>query len=556
MSTDAVTAPAGAGAGVPAAEPRGWQVAFAWLAHPATLAAVAVLVVNDHALKGAYGNWFTGKLSDAVGMVFFPALVALVVAAVVRRAPWRVVVGASIAITGAGFGWVKATEPGASAASAVLSAVAGPSVVLRDPTDLLALPMLAVAWLVARAAARAVVESPARASAARTAVAVAFAVTASAATGAPPSPIAMGFAEADGDLHVYVDNAQYYGSPSIFRLHADGTWSEDDALWQDGDRYRGHEPDELGFTPLDLACVRSEPTTCYRVVAGAVGVDVTTNGGASWQRAWGLTQHEREYLAGVHSVAVERVSTRSLHVREVAGGHEVWLANGRDGLVWRDASGTWERIQYEGLPFYGVEMFVPLPGDGSFERPTPLPWWWVVAPFASAIAMIIAAAGSGHRHRSAWAWVRDVLLAAVVCAPFSVFPAIAIGLQVDVATHNVGITSVEPSMIAVSSLATPIAAIVAVSVARLWSVPNYLWVLGAAAAAWFLAVGITRPLAGGYEFKIGAAVVVGALVGSGTAWLIRRLARPRDVPNIPESPQLFAANSPTPLSEVPPPKPR
>ena len=40
--------------------------------HPVALAAIAVLVVNDHVLKSAYPGWLTGKLSDIAGLVFFP----------------------------------------------------------------------------------------------------------------------------------------------------------------------------------------------------------------------------------------------------------------------------------------------------------------------------------------------------------------------------------------------------------------------------------------------------------------------------------------------------
>ena len=42
------------------------------LLHVAPLVGIAVLVVNDHWLKGACGSWWTGKLSDVAGLVFFP----------------------------------------------------------------------------------------------------------------------------------------------------------------------------------------------------------------------------------------------------------------------------------------------------------------------------------------------------------------------------------------------------------------------------------------------------------------------------------------------------
>ena len=42
------------------------------LASPGFVAAVALLVVNDWILKAAFGNWWTGKLSDFAGLYAFP----------------------------------------------------------------------------------------------------------------------------------------------------------------------------------------------------------------------------------------------------------------------------------------------------------------------------------------------------------------------------------------------------------------------------------------------------------------------------------------------------
>src|SRR5688572_14818396 len=45
--------------------------------HPWPLAAVILLAVNDHVLKGSglLPNWLTGKLSDFAGLFLFPLLV-------------------------------------------------------------------------------------------------------------------------------------------------------------------------------------------------------------------------------------------------------------------------------------------------------------------------------------------------------------------------------------------------------------------------------------------------------------------------------------------------
>ncbi|HEY1174921.1 MAG TPA: hypothetical protein VGF17_02095, partial [Phytomonospora sp.] len=106
------------------------QSAIRWVAHPLTIAAALVLLVNDHVLKAAFPGLITGKLSDVAGLAAAPALVALAVGLVVPRLPSPVLAGVALVATGAGFAWTKASAAGAEAASAVWSAVAGPSVVL------------------------------------------------------------------------------------------------------------------------------------------------------------------------------------------------------------------------------------------------------------------------------------------------------------------------------------------------------------------------------------------------------------------------------------------
>ena len=138
------------------------------LLHPVVLASIAVLIANDHVLKGAAPGWLTGKLSDVAGLVFFPLLVVaaweLLRAALGRRAnPSARSVIVAVAVTGLAFAAVKTTEIGASlfgwslgtgqwlAASAwsAVAAIPPPSIqpaqVVRDPTDLVALLALVVA---------------------------------------------------------------------------------------------------------------------------------------------------------------------------------------------------------------------------------------------------------------------------------------------------------------------------------------------------------------------------------------------------------------------------
>ncbi len=118
------------------------------LASPVTVGALALLVLNDHLLKQAWPGPVTGKLSDLAGLVVAPFLVALPLVVLRVRRP----VPVAIVVTAVLFTLVKATDAGSDVASAALSAVAGLSLVRRDPTDLLALPALLVAARVHRLA--------------------------------------------------------------------------------------------------------------------------------------------------------------------------------------------------------------------------------------------------------------------------------------------------------------------------------------------------------------------------------------------------------------------
>lgn len=146
------------------------------------LAALLVVALNDHWWKAAWPSWWTGKLSDVGGMVFFPLFLqglwevgrwGVRRGAVVR--PSRRVLFAATLVTGLCFGLAKSWEPAAelyrwgfgaarwmvSAASAAAFAPGQslPALVpvrfACDPTDLLALPFLWLAWKAGLARTRA-----------------------------------------------------------------------------------------------------------------------------------------------------------------------------------------------------------------------------------------------------------------------------------------------------------------------------------------------------------------------------------------------------------------
>ena len=133
------------------AHPRG-----AGLLHPGALISVAVLVLNDHLLKGAFPSFVTGKLSDLAGLAFFPLFLQAGLEWLGAPVSRRVLAGACLA-TAAVFVGVKTVQ----AMHAVyeiglgllqfpfraLAGGAGGRVALQmDPTDLVAVPAVALAW--------------------------------------------------------------------------------------------------------------------------------------------------------------------------------------------------------------------------------------------------------------------------------------------------------------------------------------------------------------------------------------------------------------------------
>ena len=142
------------------------------LLHPLVLLAIAALIVNDHVGKGLYPGLVTGKLSDVAGLAFFPLVLvgAVEVArAVVGRWTGPSVLELRLAIVATAlsfaavktvpaaafaFGWCTGAAGWAIAVAASVGGGPAPTMIVGlvrvDPTDLVALPALALPWLVGR----------------------------------------------------------------------------------------------------------------------------------------------------------------------------------------------------------------------------------------------------------------------------------------------------------------------------------------------------------------------------------------------------------------------
>jgi hypothetical protein len=129
-----------------------------FLIRPVALVSGLVLALNDHVLKAIFGDAVTGKLSDAAGLVFVP-LLALAIVELVRawrHKRWAFTVRdliVSIVLVGLALAVAKASVRIADIFGDVGGVVRWPFrqrfdrvTITHDPTDLLTLPALTIAW--------------------------------------------------------------------------------------------------------------------------------------------------------------------------------------------------------------------------------------------------------------------------------------------------------------------------------------------------------------------------------------------------------------------------
>ncbi|MBO3742549.1 hypothetical protein [Actinoplanes flavus] len=402
--------------------------ALAWSGHPVTVTALVLLAVNDHVLKAVWPGWVTGKLSDAAGMVLAPPLLAAVTGLIAPRAAFRWVAPGAILTVGVGFLLVKATGYGAELASSAWSAVT-PTLIRADPTDLLALPFLGVAWWVAR---RPVRPAPRWLRALRLAVFLPLALAGVAATSPAPHPMAQTVAVTDGAL--YLGYEEGYGTDWSVSLDGGLTWT---------DSAEGPGPIR------SPGCSEAAPAVCYRAVPGEIGVASGPAGGP-WTESWRLSDKDQKLLAETYpDTEVGELQTVSIGVLDVDGGHVVAAANGRDGFAVRAVSGQWQRIGFPGMSWdeapaelaaaesastsarvrilallgvYAAGLIITVAGVVVIRRAGGSGhWWWMLAPHLMVGVVVLPSALLGYYDRDSimaiatWVAPFPVGLVALVC---------------------------------------------------------------------------------------------------------------------------------------------
>lgn len=535
-------------------DPQPLTRALAWLAHPVSLAALAAMALNDHVLKAAYGTWWTGKLSDAAGLVFFPALLGVVFAAAARLARVRVtaraLVWASAAATVLGFVWVKATEAGAWVASELLSTLAGPSLLRNDTSDLLALPALALTvWIGLRpmrpAAENGIGPVPESASntlprrpRARLVLAwlvLPFAVLASVATSYEgDDPSASVVEGPHGTPFVEVQGMDVWETDGLYTWAGDRWWQVDPQAyalsgWEGADGYA---------VPQHEQCVPGKPRVCYRATHDGIGVEASEDGGDTWRLEWGLSDAQVGDLNRQYNAAYGTARTDSVGVFLTESGYMVVAGNGADGLAIRHEDGTWERTGFAGLECCSDAPLAEIGPVSEYTGKFLLPMWLLLGLLLPVAVTPVAGVvvfgpprglGVAHTLRMVAGWAAAVATAGLVALAAWQNLALAPRPGEDPVVGAGGL-----SVIAAVALACGAAAVGALGLLReqaqaatlvMWGIGTVV-TMGVAAGAGAIAF---HAEAGVFWPQLGAAAA--ACIGSFAAmvvWQRQRLARDED----------------------------
>lgn len=337
---------------------------LAWVASPVTVLATVVLALNDHVLKQAYPGLVTGKLSDVAGLIVAPALLAVAVAALrVRRSSVIAVVA-----TGIGFSLVKTWQPATDLANAWWDPTGMfPTNILRDPTDLLALPALFVALVAARRAARpASLRSRARLAAG--AFVLPLAVLTTAATsydcGAPEGQTTLALVRGAFTGGAGTDETRILVWQEGVTLDAAGNWqelSDDDHLRFSN---RGDTYAEIGEHRVERACALvTEQQACWRI-EGDHRIQHFVD--AAWRDDYVMPT---DLVRDLHEQFDEKCGAANVRINDLAvmptgDGPVVVAAAGVAGILVRDQDGNWERNPPEmATPSAAPASHLPVPTE-------------------------------------------------------------------------------------------------------------------------------------------------------------------------------------------------
>ena len=371
--------------------------ALAALGHPFSLAAAALLLLNDHVLKRAFPSILTGKVSDFAGLFFFPFLLAVFVGWMGQRARRprgaEAAMAACFVVTASCFALVKIDPASNVLAVRLLETALGvPVRIVRDPTDLIALAALWPAWrLWRRLDERRGGNTP------RSLLALGLASLAALATAPclPEMPVSHLAATEAG---VYALTSPWNPVEGVYRSSTGSVWETVQPSEVPP------EIVEVAGAPVELpkvVCVPDLEQTCYRA-AGEEQLQGSADGGATWQTVWSAPTTRRAFMQRIADGHGQLLScgkeldfrANDLVVLGRGEGHVVVVALGNEGVLHGRPGQSWVRR--------GVGAAEATPERSDIQDlllPSLILEETVAAVLAGAAALLLFSSLAWRRHR-------------------------------------------------------------------------------------------------------------------------------------------------------------
>ncbi len=395
------------------------------LAHPLTVGAIAVLLLNDQVLRWRWPSWITGKLGDVAWLFFAPLAVALVIALILpRRMPSRShwVMALAVGLVGVPFALGNVWSPAMDAMRAVYrTALGSEPLMVSDPTDLLTLPVLFLSWRWWHSIDVTGEGVPRRA--------WGLLILASLATlgnAAAPDYGILCLREKNGEIVAAGGPWQFQG-PFVSR---DGglTWREEPEMREDVECLEQPKPQTLEIP---------ESSEIYRFEPG-VRVELSRDGGQTWATEVNLGGHDaRAAYRRVLQGGGDDMGPGPLDALFDPRTDNVILAMGREGILVSTSPGQWEWVavgRYEYIPLETVgQVAVLLQGE-----------IWLAAALA-----LVAFAGWNSRVDRRWA-------AGLVVALGVIWLAVAVAARPAIASGYLAGFAILPALV-VTLLSLPLA---------------------------------------------------------------------------------------------------
>jgi hypothetical protein len=340
------------------------------LAHPLTIGAVALALLNDHVLRQHWPSWWTGKLSDFAWLVFAPFLLAALLAWLIpsRIRRHEALIGVlAFGLTGVGFALAKTIPLVHGLAKGALETLIGGQVTLIvDPTDLITLPALLIGWYVWRQADNRQIEFRARGW-----VILVLGTLATVATSSPPPDFGI---DCVGKVHSSLFAISGgYGPVKVYSS------SDGGLTWQIAD-FPGYTRLLCNWSRKEVWQVSYSDSLPiqYRLRRGE-GIDRSDNGGQSWTQEYDLSDIGNEARAtyyehisyptrGEDATGIVSVVPGPLDAfLDTKTGHLI-VAMGHDGVLVRLANGQWQwaEVGPYSLPVFDKTRFLALLGLNEF----------------------------------------------------------------------------------------------------------------------------------------------------------------------------------------------